>query len=120
MSLDYDYTKAHDLTTLELLHGGNKPEEECTEAELIEWNKTQYLCFLLYFCGVNSITFSSIDKAWDRIETAQRAGVHVLKNQDGAINYTKEDLVYRIGYKTNVENISDARFNKKVVQYLKK
>jgi hypothetical protein len=113
MSLDYNYTKVKDLEALNTLMGGDKPIEECSEEEALEWFKTAYLCFLLMIVGVNSISEKNLDKVWARIKAVQLLDIHVIYHDNKGVNYTLEDLRLRIGYSTNVSNMTDLAFTKK-------
>jgi len=72
-------------------------------------HKTTYLCFELMRVGVNRITEENVEDVWTRIDMMQRLEGPLFYYGDEKVGLTREDIVRRIGYATNV---SDEAFSK--------
>jgi hypothetical protein len=101
MSLDWNATKVANLDTL--------------HTQKVEANKTAYLCYNLMFVGVGRITEDNVEDTWKRVSLWERLHGALLSDSEGnPFYYTREDLLARIGYSTNVSTMTSLAFIKKV------
>jgi hypothetical protein len=79
----------------------------------VENLKSQYLCFGLMAVGVGSITESTWNDAWVRLEIYQKVNGAIISDGEGnGLFWTPEDIHRRIGYQTNVGNVPWTQFIK--------
>jgi hypothetical protein len=89
--------------------------ESLNESAPVENLKSQYLCFGLMAVGVGSITESTWNDAWVRLEIFQKVHGAIIYDPEGNdVFWTPEDIYRRIGYHTNVGNVPWTQFIKNV------
>lgn len=100
MPLTYDMTSVKDWSAL-------------NDSSPVENLKSQYLCFGLMAVGVGSITESTWNDAWVRLEIFQKVhGAIIFDGEGNDVFWTPEDIYRRIGYHTNVGNVPWTQFIK--------
>lgn len=85
--------------------------------DTVEESKTAYLCFEMMRCGFGpTITEKNVQKLWKRVNIAQKVWGAILVDGDGNyVPYTEEDLVRRIGYRSNSSMHTDSQFAKRLM-----
>ena len=89
MALTFDYTKVHDTDTL--------------HADKREETKTDYLCWAMMDARIGEVTASNWGDVWVRIDMLQKLNGAILRDGNGQMPYTAEDIKRRIGYTCNVK-----------------
>jgi hypothetical protein len=105
MSLNWDATAVHDYKTL--------------HTDEFELNKTAYLCFSLMGIGISTVKADNIGEIFIRLDMSNHYFGAPLNEptEDGTYKpyfYTLDDIVRRIGYRSNVSDESRTAWVKRM------
>lgn len=85
-----------------------------------EWLISQALIFSLCFIGIGTITDENWENVFHRINCFYLAGESTGMIKDGERHpFSPEDIHKRIGLSVNASPLTDAKFNKKVMEIMR-
>lgn len=102
----------------------NWDAKKCDQTVLDEknWPITEILIFATMAIDMGEFTEANIEKVLDRLAAYQKLnGGLVVENVDGkwvTRNVTEDEVRLRIGLKTNVTTVSDAKFRNRMAREL--
>lgn len=83
-----------------------------------EWGRTEALIWTTMVIGLREITEDNADEFYKRIKMVEKVSGELCIKDSAPYFFTKEDIVKRIGLRTNSTVCTKAQFNKHVLGLL--
>lgn len=83
-----------------------------------EWGRTEALIWTTMVIGLREITEENADEFFKRIKMVEQVSGELCIKDSAPYFFAKEDIVKRIGLRTNSSVLTKAQFNKHVLNML--